>query len=43
MRNTERTAEVVGMGTMTIEGESTDVPAANGRNPGEGKRASKTG
>ena len=29
MRNTERTAEAVRMGTMMIEGESTDMSAAN--------------
>ena len=37
MRNTERIAEVVRMGTMMIEGESTDMSAANDQNPGEGK------
>ena len=43
MRNTERTTEVVGTGTTTIEEESTDMSAANDQNPGEGKRTSKTG
>ena len=34
---------MIRMGTMMIEGESTDVSAANDQNPGEGKQTSKMG
>ena len=43
MRDTERTAEVVGTRTTMIEGGPTDVSATNDRNPGECKQTSKAG